>query len=99
VVATRIARRSSRGFTLIELLIVVVIIGLIASIAVPNLMNALDKGRQKRTMSDLRTIGTGVEAYAVDEVSYPTAGDIQALRLILEPSTSSSRSSLRRPVL
>lgn len=49
-------------------------------------MNAIDKGRQKRTMSDLRAIGTGVEAYAVDQVVYPTAGDAAALRSVLEPT-------------
>jgi len=86
VIATSTARRPSRGFTLVELLIVVAIIGLIATIAIPNLMNAIDKGRQKRTMSDLRTIGTGVESYAVDQVVYPTAGDAVALRAVLEPA-------------
>jgi type II secretion system protein G len=86
VIATTTTRRPPRGFTLIELLIVVAIIGLIAAVAIPNLMNAIDKGRQKRTMSDLRTIGTGVEAYAVDQVVYPTAGDATTLRSVLEPT-------------
>jgi len=48
------------GFTLIELLIVVAIIGLISAIAIPNLMNAVDKGKQKRTMADMRTIGSAI---------------------------------------
>jgi type II secretion system protein G len=73
------------GFTLIELLIAVAIIGLIAAIAIPNLMNAIDKGKQKRTMSDLRAIGTGIEAYAVDQVVYPNAADVAAMRAVLEP--------------
>src|SRR6266568_1811641 len=60
-----------RGFTLIELLIVVAILGIIAAIAIPNLLNALDKGKQKRTMSDMRSIGTAVESYAVDNNFYP----------------------------
>ena len=60
------------GFTLIELLIVVAIIGLISSIAVVNLLNAVDKGKQKRTMADLRTIGAAVEAYGTDNARYPT---------------------------
>jgi len=64
-------RRIDAGFTLIELLIVVAIIGLISAIAIPNLMNAVDKGKQKRTMADMRTIGAAVEAYATDNAMYP----------------------------
>jgi len=63
--------RRERGFTLIELLIVVAIIGIIAAIAIPNLLNAINRGRQKRTMADMRTIATAIEAYAVDNSFYP----------------------------
>jgi general secretion pathway protein G len=64
-------RRREKGFTLIELLIVVAIIGIIAAIAIPNLLNAIDRGKQKRTMADIRSVGTAVEAYAVDNNQYP----------------------------
>jgi len=63
--------RRQKGFTLIELLIVVAIIGIIAAIAIPNLLNAINRGRQKRTMSDMRTISTALGAYATDNVFYP----------------------------
>jgi general secretion pathway protein G len=78
-------KRNSKGFTLIELLIVVAIIGIIAAIAIPNLLNAIDRGKQKRTMADLRSIGTAVESYAVDNNIYPTANSVAALRPFLEP--------------
>jgi type II secretion system protein G len=78
-------RRNTRGFTLIELLIVVAIIGIIAAIAIPNLLNAIDRGKQKRTMADLRTIGTALESYAIDNNYYPTASDIATLAA---PATS-----------
>ena len=65
--------RRQKGFTLIELLIVVAIIGIIAAIAIPNLLAAINRGRQKRTMADIRTIGTAVEAYATDFNFYPKA--------------------------
>ena len=77
--------RKNRGFTLIELLIVVAIIGIIAAIAIPNLLNAINRGRQKRSMADIRTIGTAVEAYAVDMAFYPTfsVGALQGSATIL----------------
>src|SRR5678816_4559850 len=61
------------GFTLIELLIVIAIIGILAAIAIPNLLNAVQRGKQKRTMSDMRALATSVEAYAVDNNQYPAA--------------------------
>jgi len=76
----------AQGFTLIELLIVVAIIGIIASIAIPNLLNAVDKGKQKRTMADMRSIGTAIEAYAVENTVYPTAGSAAAIKALIDPS-------------
>src|SRR6266487_2458241 len=66
-------KRNRKGFTLIELLIVVAIIGIIVAIAIPNLLNAIQRAKQKRTMGDMRSIGTAVEAYAVDYNYYPAA--------------------------
>ena len=63
--------QNQKGFTLIELLIVVAIIGIIAAIAVPNLLNAVDKAKQKRSMADMRTIGEAVESYGTDNARYP----------------------------
>lgn len=63
--------RRQKGFTLIELLIVVAIIGIIAAIAIPNLLNAINRGRQKRTMADMRTIATSIGAYGTDNSFYP----------------------------
>ena len=63
--------RKQKGFTLIELLIVVAIIGIIAAIAIPNLLNAINRGRQKRSMADMRAIATALEAYSGDFNFYP----------------------------
>ncbi len=78
------SHRSPRGFTLIELLIVVAIVGIISAIAIPNLLQAIDRGKQKRTMADLRAIGATVEAYAVDVNAYPTSANINALASVVQ---------------
>src|SRR3984893_19583310 len=66
-------KKRQSGFTLIELLIVIAIIGILAASAIPNMLNAVQRGKQKRTMSDMRALATAIEAYAVDNNSYPAA--------------------------
>ncbi len=79
-------RLNKKGFTLIELLIVVAIIGIIAAIAIPNLLNAIQRGKQKRTMADMRAVGTAVEAFAVDNNRYPdSASNISVITDDVEP--------------
>jgi type II secretion system protein G len=73
------------GFTLIELLVVVAIIGMIVAITIPNLLAAIDRGAQKRTMADMRSIGSAVEAYAVDNSAYPIASNAAMLAAEVAP--------------
>jgi len=82
--------RRQKGFTLIELLIVVAIIGIIAAIAIPNLLNAINRGRQKRSMADMRSVGTALESYSVDFNFYPrvaiTDASVTAWNVYLTPT-------------
>ena len=79
-------KKNQEGFTLIELLIVVAIIGIIAAVAIPNLLNAMDRGKQKRTMADLRSIGAAVEEYSVDNGFFPVAATLTVLSDQVTPS-------------
>ena len=54
-------------------------IGIIAAIAVPNLLNAIDRGKEKRTMADIRMLGTAVESYAVDMDHFPVSATLSTL--------------------
>ncbi len=64
-------RQTRAGFTLIELLIVVAIIGILAAIAVPNLLNAQIRAKIAKAQSDMQAIVTGLESYRVDNGKYP----------------------------
>jgi general secretion pathway protein G len=65
--------------------VLIAIIGIIAAIAIPNLLNAIQRGKQKRTMADMRSIATACEAYAVDNEMYPDAKSITELKPYLVP--------------
>ena len=74
-----------RGFTLIELLIVVAIIAILAAIAVPNFLEAQTRAKVSRVHSDMRTLATGIEAYSVDNNSYPLNGVLATGGMLQNP--------------
>jgi general secretion pathway protein G len=65
----------SKGFTLIELLIVVAIIGILAAIAIPNFLLAQTRSKLAKAKAEMRTLGTGLEAYHIDNNHYPWFND------------------------
>jgi type IV pilus assembly protein PilA len=62
--------KSNRGFTLIELLIVVVIVGILASIAIPKFANTKEKAYLASMKADLRNLATAQEAFLFDSLTY-----------------------------
>ena len=66
-------RRDGKGFTLIELLIVVAIIGVLAAIAIPNLLSAQKRAKVSRALADAKTIVSQTQLYYNDNNAYPAA--------------------------
>ncbi|MDP9881280.1 general secretion pathway protein G [Variovorax boronicumulans] len=84
--ARSIRRRAERAFTLIELMVVLVIIGVLAALIVPSLMDRPDQARATAARQDVAAIMQGLKLYRLDNGAYPSA--TQGLRSLVEkPAT------------
>lgn len=73
-------RQSEAGFTLVELMVVIVIIGLLATIVVINVMPATDRAAATKARADVSTLEQGLEMYRLSNLRYPNAEEgLQAL--------------------
>jgi general secretion pathway protein G len=70
--ATHNIQRRQAGFTLIEIMVVVIIIGLLAGIVVPNVMDSLDKANVQKARADFKTLQTALKLYRIDNFNYPS---------------------------
>jgi general secretion pathway protein G len=73
-------RSAEHGFTLVELMVVIVIIGLLATIVVINVMPAQDTARVKKAAADIALLEQAAEMYRLGKLDYPTGDQgLQAL--------------------
>ena len=72
----------SRGFTLIEVMVVVVILGILAAIVVPKVMDRPDAARVTKSMNDIRAIESALSLYKLDNFHYPSTD--QGLQALVE---------------
>mgnify|MGYP003575869516 CR=1 FL=1 len=70
-------RRGEEGFTLVELMVVIVIIGLLATVVLINVLPSQDKAMQTKARADIATLEQAMEMYRLDHFSYPA--DLNAL--------------------
>jgi general secretion pathway protein G len=63
--------RHRNGFTLVELMVVIVIIGLLATVVIINVMPATDKAATTKAKADIATLSQGVEMYRLSRMRYP----------------------------
>ena len=63
---------SSAGFTLIEIMVVVVIIGVLGAIVVPQFMSRPDQAKVTAARTDIQAIATSLEMYRLDNADYPS---------------------------
>ena len=66
------SKSTQRGFTLIEIMVVVVIIGVLGAIVVPQFMSRPDQAKVTAARTDIQAIATALEMYRLDTFNYPS---------------------------
>src|SRR6187397_1051978 len=86
---TRI-HRYARGFTLIEIMVVVVIIGLLAAVILPNVFGNVERAQVSRAKSDIQAIETALTMFKLDNYKYPST-DVGLSALTTRPNDPTIR--------
>lgn len=82
----RLARRLQRGFTLIEILVVIVILGILAGLIVPRIMDRPDQARVVAAKNDINAMMNALKLYRLDNGTFPSA-EQGLMALVKRPET------------
>ncbi len=88
-------RDDDDGFTLVELMVVIVIIGLLATVVMINVLPSQDRAMETKARADIATLEQAMEMYRLDNMAYPTASD--GLNALVAPPPSLAQSARYRP--
>ena len=86
-----IRKRWSAGFTLIEVMVVVVILGILAAIVVPKIMDRPDQARIVKAKQDIRALESALNLYRLDQFSYPSTDE--GIEALVNPPADSQASA------
>ncbi len=90
--------QDNRGFTLVELLIVVIVVGILATIATPQFDKVRERAFNATVLSDIRSTITEVESYVITHLAFPgDENDLFAEGLPLSPDVSFTSFSVSNP--
>jgi general secretion pathway protein G len=81
----QLQKRTAGGFTLIEIMVVVVILGILGSLIVPNIIGRPDEARATAARADIEAVGNALELYRLDNGTYPST-DQGLEALVSQPS-------------
>ncbi|MFC0154147.1 type II secretion system major pseudopilin GspG [Xanthomonas dyei] len=84
-----VSRSGVRGFTLVELMVVIVIIGLLATVVMINVMPSQDRAMVEKARADVAVLEQALETYRLDNLTYPTTE--QGLQALLNPPSGLTR--------
>jgi general secretion pathway protein G len=88
-------RKSEEGFTLVELMVVIVILGLLATVVMINVLPSQERAMVTKARADIATLEQAMEMYRLDNLSYPSGGS--GLQALVSPPAGLAQPGRYRP--